>query len=91
MLADLFATGRILDVVLVVLAVGGLALWLLWSRSGRGLPPGDVLPFLLSGACLTAAFRATTLGSAWQWSAGLLALAFGVHLFELAGRWRTRG
>lgn len=91
MIADLFATGRVLDVVLAVLAAEALLLSLLWHRFGRGLPPGDFLPFLLAGACLAAACRTAMQGGAWTWIAGLLVLAFAVHLFELAGRWRARG
>ncbi len=91
MIGDLFASGRVFDLVLAVLVIEAVALSALWFRAGRGLPPGDALPFLLSGGCLVAAFRATTLGAAWPWSAGFLALAFTVHLLELKGRWRADG
>ena len=37
-LGDLFATGRIVDLILVLVAAEGVALWLWHRRTGRGVP-----------------------------------------------------
>lgn len=91
MLQTLFETGRIFDIVLATLVVEGVVLWLYHRRTGRGLPGGAVVSFLLSGAFLVAGFRAPTLGLGWIWTALFLTLAFAVHLVELRERWRAYG
>jgi len=88
---SLFETGRIFDIVLATLAIEGVVLWLYNRRTGRGLAPPALVSFLLSGVFLVAAFRASTLGAAWVWTALFLTLAFAVHLAELRGRWRACG
>lgn len=85
----LFIGGRIYDLILIVLALEAAFLWARWSRTGQGLPPSRLLPFLLSGAALVAAFRAASLEAAWPWVAGLLACAFAAHALELHHRWRA--
>lgn len=87
----IFASGRIFDIVLIVLLAEAVALSALWFLTGRGVPPVQVLPFLLSGAALVAAFRASGLGAPWPVVGGFLALALCAHTFELFGRWRPRG
>jgi hypothetical protein len=86
----LFVEGRIYDVILVILGLEGVLLWWLWVRTGRGTRPSRLLPFLLSGGALVAAFRAESLGASWPWTAGFLACALGAHALELRDRWRTR-
>ena len=90
-LQSLFETGRIFDIVLITLALEGLVLWMIRRRTGRGLPVGAIASFLLSGAFLIAAFRTSTLGLGWIWTAMLLSAAFAVHVLELRGRWRAYG
>ena len=86
----LFIDGRIYDLILIVLALEGVLLWAVWRRTGEGVPPARLLPFLLSGAALVAAFRASSLQAAWPWIAALLACAFAAHALELHHRWRRR-
>ncbi len=86
-----FESGRIFDIVLAVLILEGLMLGGYWVWTRRGLAPMVLLPFLLSGGFLVAAFRAAMLDAAWLWSALFLTLAFAVHLLELKDRWLTSG
>lgn len=88
---ELFASGRVFDIVLIVLLAEAVVLSALWFLTGRGVSPAQMLPFLVSGAALVAAFRAAGLGAPWPVVGGFLALALCAHTFELFGRWRPRG
>ena len=54
---ELFATGRIIDPILALLAAEGLYLYFHWRATGRGLPPAAFLPTLVSGMFLLLAVR----------------------------------
>ncbi len=70
------------------MAVEAVALVVLHRQTGRGLPPRDLLPNLLAGACLVAAAGALAREFWWGW-VGALLLAGGVlHAIDLSGRWR---
>ena len=89
-MSELFATGRIVDLILGFMAVEGLALAILRRRIGRGLALADVAANLLSGFCLLLALRAA-LDGAWRgWTALALAAALTAHLADLKRR-LTRG
>lgn len=88
MIDAIFASGRIFDIVLAVLLVEAVVLSAVWILTGRGVPPARILPFLLSGAALVAACRASGLEAPWPVVGGFLALALCAHAFELYGRWR---
>ncbi|SDF26254.1 MULTISPECIES: hypothetical protein [Thalassobaculum] len=90
MVEALFIDGRIYDLILLVLALEGGLLWWHWRRTGLGERPSRLLPFLLSGGALVAAFRASSLDAPWPWIAGFLACAFAAHALELHHRWRRR-
>lgn len=79
MLADLFASGRIFDVVLAVLAIEAIVLI---YRDGRGAFPW--LVHLLAAAGLVAAARAAVAGAPWWGVAAALGVALGAHVAELA-------
>ena len=81
-LAGFFASGRAVDVVLLVLAVEGA--WLLMRRRS------DVLPALLPAVPILLALRAALTGAGWPWVAGWLALSLPVHLYDLARRLKRR-
>ncbi|MCG5525732.1 hypothetical protein LRB11_12430 [Ectothiorhodospira haloalkaliphila] len=87
-MSELFATGRIVDfILLAMLLEGALLLW--WHRrTGRGLPADVIVTTLLAGGFLLLALRAALTGADWPWislwlSAGLLA-----HLADLWRRLR---
>ena len=90
MIEALFTEGRIYDVILVVLVLEGGFLWGRWRLTGQGPRPSRLLPFLLSGAALVAAFRAGSLDAPWPWIAAFLACAFAAHALELRDRMRVQ-
>ena len=49
-MTELFQSGRVADLILMILLLEGLGLWCFHRRTGRGLPLEAVLPFLLAGA-----------------------------------------
>jgi hypothetical protein len=87
---DLFASGHVATLLLLVLAVEGAVLLWLWWRRGQGVPPWPLLAFLGSGTFLALALRAALTGQAWWWVALWLSLALPAHLAWLALAWRRR-
>ena len=55
---------------------------------GRGVPPGELLGFLVAGACLVLALRAALTGAAWPMIAVWLALSGAAQVYDLARRCR---
>lgn len=87
-LAGLFASGRIIDIILALMALETVALLGFHRATGRGLAPRALLPFMAAGVCLMLALKAALTGGSWQAVAGLLSLAFVAHLADIALRWR---
>jgi cytochrome c oxidase assembly factor CtaG len=83
-----FASGRVVDFVLVVMAVEAALLAWHRRRSGRGVPVAELAAFLAAGACLLLALRAALAGASWVWIAAALAGAGAAHLADLRLRWR---
>jgi hypothetical protein len=84
----LFASGRIIDLILA-LTVAEAALLVAWHhRTGRGIAPADLLPNLLSGICLMLAVRAALVGAWWGWIASCLLGSLLAHLADLRRRLR---
>ncbi|NVZ09712.1 hypothetical protein HW932_10605 [Allochromatium humboldtianum] len=90
-MSELFASGRIIDLILVLIVVEGLVLALVHRRTGRGLPPSDLIGFLLSGFLLMLALRAALVGAWWGWISLALTGSLVTHLADLAWRWRRAG
>jgi hypothetical protein len=77
---EFFASGRAVDVVLIVLmAEAALLAW-------RGVRWGDILPALLPAVLMMLALRAALTGMDWPFVSLPLALAFPVHLYDLHRR-----
>jgi hypothetical protein len=87
-MGELFTSGRILDGILVLVALETLLLWLLRRRFGRGPDFADIAPTLTAGALLLLALRAAVGGLWWGWIAAPLTLALVAHIIDLARRWR---
>lgn len=86
---SLFAGGRIIDAILVLVAIEALVLVLiLRRRRDTALPP--FLFNLASGAALMLALRAALTGAHWSAIAGCLALSGLAHGGEMALRLGTR-
>lgn len=89
-MADLFATGRIIDLIIALVVLEALALLGLRRLARR---PSDVLallPTLASGLLLLLALRAAIADLEWQLIGAPLALALVAHLVDLRVRWRRR-
>ncbi|GJE28571.1 hypothetical protein [Methylobacterium organophilum] len=82
----LFASGRIVDLILVLVVAETLGLVWLRRVLGRGPSLPALLPSLLAGVGLMLALRAALLGSAWTSIAPWLALSLLAHLADLALR-----
>ena len=87
-MADLFASGRLVDLILLLVVIEASGLLLYWRTTGRGVAPFDLLPNLCAGAFLLLALRATLAGAGWMPTSGCLAAAGLAHLVDLYRRWR---
>ncbi len=87
-MSEFFASGRAIDLVLLVMLLEGLLLGALYHRRGVGVAPADLLPMLMAGACLLLALRAALTQAPWPWIAGWVTLALFAHLGDLHRRWR---
>ena len=87
-MADLFASGRLVDLILVVVVIEAGVLLLYWARARRGIAPLDLLPNLCAGAFLLLALRATLAGSGWMMASLFLSAAGLAHLTDVYRRWR---
>lgn len=79
-MAGLFASGRIVDAILLLTVLEGAGLLILRRP--------DLLATLLAGLALLAALRLALGGADWRWLALALLAALIAHLFDLARRWR---
>ena len=87
-MAELFASGRIIDVIIVLMLVEGAVLAWWHARTGRGIAPRQLAGLLPAGGFLLLAVRAALTGEAWPWCAGFLLLGLVAHLADLVVRWR---
>jgi hypothetical protein len=83
----LFASGRVIDLILVLMAIEGLALGLLYRKTGMGIAPVRLWPNLLAGGFLMLALRAALTGSGSVAIGSWLVLGLIAHLVDLALRW----
>ena len=88
-MAELFASGRIVDgiLLLVVVEAGCLLAW----RARRGSGPSAIAltANLTAGAGLMLALRGALTGSTWIAVAAPLLLALGAHVVEMVLRFRA--
>lgn len=87
-MTDLFASGRIVDLILAAVALEAVLLLAYRRRTGRGIRPVGLLATLSAGAALLLALRAALIGAWWGWIALALSVALLAHLVDLAARWR---
>lgn len=87
-LAGLFASGRIIDIILGLMLLETVVLMGIYMATGRGVAPRALLPFMAAGVCLMLALKVTLTDGSWHAVAGLLSLAFIAHLADIALRWR---
>jgi hypothetical protein len=87
-MAELFASGRLVDLILIIVAVEAACLLLYWRSRRRGVSPGDLLPNLCAGGFLLLALRLSLGGAGWQLCCASLGAAGIAHLVDLNRRWR---
>ena len=87
-MAEWFASGRVLHVLLLFMAAEGVLLVAYHRRTGRGVPPRAVLLNLLSGMCLLLAMRIWLGGAWWGWISMCLLAAGALHAADLWRLWR---
>lgn len=83
---DLFADGRIVHLILGLMAIEIGILRYLRARFGIGPRPQDVLATLAAGAAVLLALREALTGGPPLWIGGFLLLAFVAHVVDLATR-----
>jgi hypothetical protein len=85
-MAEMFASGRIVDLILAFTVLEGIALAGYRRWTGRGLAAAGVARTLLPGMCLLLALRAALMGAWWGWIAACLLAALVTHLVDLGLR-----
>ena len=88
MMAELFASGRVVDLIVAGMVLEGVGLVAYHRATGRGIAPGRVLPNLVSGGFLLLAVRAALGGAWWGWVSLCLLAALIGHLEDLRRAWR---
>lgn len=87
-LASAITSGRLVEIiVLLMLLEGGLLLLWRW-RSGGAVPAAGVLAMIGAGVCLMLALRAALTGAGSGSVAFWLLLALLAHVGDLAARWQ---
>ena len=86
-MAELFLTGRIVDLIIALMVAEALVLGLLYRRTGKGVSLADLLPNMLAGLFLLLALRAALTGAPWTWIALSLIAALIAHLADVVRRW----
>ena len=81
---------HLIDLVIAVTVLEGLALAAYHWRTGRGMAPRDFVPNLAAGLALMLALRAGQSSAAWHWVAMALMAAGLAHATDLRRRWQQR-
>jgi hypothetical protein len=89
-MADLFATGRIVDFILVFMVIEAVGSILLNRRLQLGVAPAAVIFNLGSGAALLMALRAALQQAPWPVIAAWLLVALAGHVGEVSVRWAAK-
>jgi uncharacterized membrane protein SirB2 len=87
---ELFASAVLIDLVIALTVLEGLAIAAWHARTGRGLAPADYALNLVSGLCLMVALRCALLQASWLWIALSLLAAGVAHAADIWKRWRRR-
>lgn len=83
----LFVSGRIVDAIVVFMALEASILIVLGRRRRHGPRPLEVFAALMPGLFLLLALRVALRAGSWREIAATLALALAAHLFDLSRRW----
>lgn len=86
-MGELFASGRVVDCILVFMAIESLGLIVVHRLRRSGPSPRELIVSLSAGAALLLALRAAVVGSHWPVVALWLVVALIAHLSDLRLRW----
>ncbi len=89
LLQSLIDSGRIVDLMLVVLAIELVAVQVYRRRTGGGIAFVPMLLNLGAGGSLMLALRAALIGSGPLWIAVFLLSSLVFHVADQAARWET--
>jgi hypothetical protein len=85
----LFATGRIVDLIVALMLVEFGVSIAVRARTRRGIHPIELAVSLAAGMALLLALRSALVGSSWQHTAVWLVVALMAHMLYLTLRWGT--
>ncbi len=88
-MAELFASGRVIDCIMLLMLMELAALILLRRKSPTGASIVALATNMLAGAALLLSLRAALTGSRWQVVSMWLLLALFAHVADLKMRWRA--
>lgn len=87
-MAELFASGHVVDLIIAFMVIEAVVLLLWRRRTGSGIAPGPLVASLLAGFFLLLALRGALTGAPWTTVALWLVAALAAHLADLA--WRCK-
>lgn len=87
-MSALFASGALIDLVLVVALVEGIALSVFHRATGKGVAPQEFGANLVAGLLLMLAVRNVLVGTWWGWTALCLMGSGAAHGADLRRRWK---
>jgi hypothetical protein len=88
-MADLFASGRIVDLIIGFMALEALALAAYRVFFRGSIPASGILTLLLPGLALLLALRGALVGASWTVIAAWLIASLVAHLIDLRSRIRA--
>ena len=87
-LSELILSGRIIDIVLVVLLLELIIVSMLYRARGTGVPPYPLMVNIGAGGSLALAIKASLTGAGWQWIAVWLMTSLVFHVLAVNTRWQ---
>lgn len=87
-MADLFASGRLVDLILLIVLIEAVVLIVTWRVTGKGIAPLDLLPNLIAGVLLLLALRLTLADAGWMAVCFCLAASGIANVVDIMRRWR---
>ena len=87
-MAEIFASGTLIDGILLLVVCEIVALALLWRWRRRGIAPADLIPNVLAGGFLLLALRLALGGAGWMVCIACLAAGGIAHLIDITRRWQ---
>lgn len=87
---EFIASGNAIDAILALVALEAVLISYLRLRKRTGPELFGYFANLLAGACLLLALRGALMGASGRVIASTLAVAFVMHLADLAARWVSR-